>query len=159
MKRSIILTAVFVVSIMATGVAPVSAATVDLEVSTDTPANVSATAATLNGTVDTLNGVGSANATFQYRDSNATVWSNSTAQTVSSTGSFNQTVDGLKANTTYEYRAVVQNSTNTANGNVVSFTTPDPIGAAFNAISVGGLPGEVVLFLAGLALIALDEMG
>lgn len=159
MKRSVILATVVVVSFMAAGVAPVSATTVDLEVSTQTPTNVSASAATLNGSVETLNGVDSTEVAFQYRESNGSLWSDTAAQNVSSVGSFNQAIEGLEANATYEFRAVIQNGTNTANGSVVSFTTPDPIGAAFNAISVGGLPGEVVLLLAGLALIALGEVG
>ena len=80
--------------------------------------NVTATGATLNGTVD-----GPASVYFEYGTS-PTYGLTTTTQTVSGAGPVTATVSGLTAETTYHYRMVV----NVTPQNDVTFTTaPNPL--------------------------------
>ena len=98
---------------------PVASAT------TGAPTNVTATSATLNGTVNP-NG-SSTTVYFQYGTS--TAYGSQTANQVL-TGSTSQSVmanvSGLTTGTTYHYRIVATNAGGTSTGNDVTFTTAAP---------------------------------
>jgi len=98
--------------------------------------NVSATSATLNGTVNP-NGLSTA-VKFQY--GTTTSYGNEIAATPSSVSgtnavSINAQLTGLSSNTTYHYRVVAANSADTTNGADQLFTTSNRPPVVANAIS------------------------
>ncbi len=95
-------------------------------VSTGSASGVTATGATLNGSLDDLGGASSADVAFEYRQVGASTWSSTATQTLSSTGTFSDSVSGLAENTDYEFRAVASASDgDTDTGTAVTFTTSD----------------------------------
>ena len=93
-------------------------------VSTDSATEVAGDSATLNGTLDDLDGASSADVYFEYRETGASSWTTTSTRTLSSTGSFSQSVSGLDTGTEYEYRAVGSaGDGDTDTGGTVTFTT------------------------------------
>ena len=94
-----------------------------VSVSTDAPNDVTDSSATLNGTLNDLDGADSADVYFEWGPS-GDLSNTTTAQALSSTGSFSESVSGLDSDTEYEYRAVVEASDgDTGTGGTVAFTT------------------------------------
>ena len=94
-----------------------------LSVTTDPATEVTDNSATLNGSLDDLDGAGSADVYFEWGPS-GDLSNTTTAQTLSSTGSFSEEVSNLDSDTDYEYRAVADASDgDSATGGTVSFTT------------------------------------
>lgn len=91
-------------------------------VSTESATEIAPDAATLNGSLDDLGSVSSADCYFEYRESNASSWNATAAKTITSPMTFSETISGLASGTDYEFRAVATAST-TATGRNVSFTT------------------------------------
>ena len=109
-------------------------------VTTSAASGVTATAATLNGTV---NPEGAA-ATYQFQYGTSTSYGSVTPASPASAGSGSSAVaestslSGLSASTTYDYRLMATNATGTTDGGNQTFTTPAASsGTAFTA--VGGL--------------------
>jgi subtilisin family serine protease len=93
-------------------------------VSTGTTSNVGETSATLQGSLDNLDGASSADVYFEWRESGASSWNTTSTQTLSATGSFSATISGLTKGTGYEYRAVGNASDGDSNtGSTATFTT------------------------------------
>ncbi len=94
-------------------------------VTTSAATNVTATTATLNGTVN-ANGL-STSAWFQYGLSSGTYTGTTTTQAVSgsSTTSVGIAVSGLTAGKGYYYRIAASSSAGTSYGSELSFSTPD----------------------------------
>ena len=109
-------------------------------VTTSAASGVTATTATLNGTV---NPEGAAT-TYQFQYGTSTGYGSVTPASPASAGAGSSAVaesaglSGLSAGTTYDYRLVATNATGTTDGGNQTFTTPAASsGAAFTA--VGGL--------------------
>jgi hypothetical protein len=110
-------------------------------VTTSAASGVTATTATLNGTV---NPEGAAT-TYQFQYGTSTSYGSVTPTSPASAGSGSSAVSesaglsGLSASTTYDYRLVATNATSTTDGGNQTFTTPatSSSGNAFTA--VGGL--------------------
>ena len=83
--------------------------------------DVSASTATLNGSLDSIGDYSSLEAFFEYGKS-ASYGSTTSKQTLFSTGGFSETLS-LEFNQTYHYRAVVKDGSTTWYGNDVSFQT------------------------------------
>jgi subtilisin family serine protease len=93
-------------------------------VSTGTTSNVGENSATLQGSLEDLDGAGSADVYFQWRETGASSWNTTATQTLSSTGGFSANVSGLSKGTGYEYRAVGDASDGDSNtGSTATFTT------------------------------------
>ncbi len=94
-------------------------------VTTNAATNVTATSATLNGTVN-ANGL-STSAWFQYGLSAGTYTGTTTTQSVSGSGNttVNIAVSGLSSGKTYYYRIAASSSAGTSYGSELSFSTPD----------------------------------
>ena len=92
-------------------------------VTTGDATDVTKTAATLDGTLQDLDGADSVDVYFEWGPGGDL--SNTTAtRTLSSTGSFDATVDGLSEGTEYGFRAVAESSDgSTDTGPTVAFTT------------------------------------
>jgi lysophospholipase L1-like esterase/phosphodiesterase/alkaline phosphatase D-like protein len=96
-------------------------------VATASADNLSATAATLHGTVNP-NGLTVSNAHFEYGTDQNLVGASSTANQSVGSGLTDQPVSaylpGLTAGTTYYFRVVAGNSVDTSSGLILSFTLP-----------------------------------
>jgi len=93
-------------------------------ITSESPTNVTASSATLNGTLDDLGRASSADCYFEWRQVGTSSWTATTKQTLSSPGSFSVEVASLSGSTEYESRAAVQASDGDIDtGNAVSFTT------------------------------------
>ncbi len=104
------------ISFTTSGVAPTA--------STDAASGVSATGATLNGTVNANNDSTTVN--FEYGLTNSygsTVAADQSPVTGMANTSVSKAITGLSPNTTYHYRAVGVNGTGTTNGNDQTFIT------------------------------------
>ncbi len=75
-------------------------------ISTNSPTNVDGSSATLNGSLDDLDGASSADVYFEWRETGAASWNTTSVQTLSATGSFSETLTGLTSGAEYEFRAV-----------------------------------------------------
>ncbi|MDF9745654.1 hypothetical protein [Natrinema salsiterrestre] len=96
-------------------------------VATGSPADVSATTATLTGQLDSLGRASSARVGFEYRAASAGSWTATDGQTVSDPGSFDAEIADLSSETDYEFRAVVEASDgDTDTGAVATFTSGGP---------------------------------
>jgi surface glycoprotein (TIGR04207 family) len=98
-------------------------------VSTNSPSNVQATSATLEGSLDSLGGASSADVYFIYweqgnKDSTKTF---TAKQTLSSTGSFSESISGLEEDTTYVYQAVAETDSASDLGSETSFTSDNVV--------------------------------
>ncbi|MFB6207140.1 MAG: fibronectin type III domain-containing protein [Haloglomus sp.] len=95
-----------------------------LTVSTTDTTDVTSTSATLNGSLDDLDGASSADCYFEWRQEGASSWNTTAKQTLSSTGAFSIDVTGLEDGVGYEYRSVAEASNGDVDeGATVSFTT------------------------------------
>lgn len=95
-------------------------------VSTAEATNVTESAATLNGSLDDLDGASSADCYFRWRRIGADTWNTTATQTLSAIDSFSEDVTGLEDGVDYEYTAVAEASDgDTDTGTTVSFSTPD----------------------------------
>ncbi|MEF8784139.1 MAG: S8 family serine peptidase [Haloarculaceae archaeon] len=93
-------------------------------VTTESASNVTATSATLNGSLDDMGNASSIDCYFEYRESGTSTWSTTSTQTLSATGSVSQDISGLSSGTDYEYRTVADASDgDTATGSAVTFST------------------------------------
>lgn len=93
-------------------------------ITSESPTNVTASSATLNGSLDDLGSASSADCYFEWRQVGTSSWTATTKQTFSSPESFSVEVASLSGSTDYEYRATARASDgNTDTGNTVSFTT------------------------------------
>jgi hypothetical protein len=93
-----------------------------LAVSTKPNTATSATAVTLNGSLDSLESGEAATVSFEY--GSAAVDDNETSgQSLSSTGDFSKEVTGLAADTQYEYRVKGVEGSDTDLGQIQTFTT------------------------------------
>lgn len=109
-------------------------------VSTDGATSVGETSATLNGSLDELDGAASADVYFEWRQTGAPGWNATSTQTLSSTGSFSDSISGLASDTEYEYRAVGDASDGDSDtGSTVTFTTDSSSGGGGGG---GGDPPE-----------------
>ena len=93
-----------------------------LSVTTNAATSITATGATLNGTLNDLGTDPSVNVYFQY-GTTAAYGSSTIPQSMSAAGPFSASISGLMANTTYHFRAVAQGTT-TVYGADMTFTTP-----------------------------------
>jgi subtilisin len=99
-------------------------------VSTDSATNVDGSSATLNGSLDNLDGASSANVYFEWRETGASSWNTTSTQTLSMTGSFSDDVTGLTEGAEYEFRAVGEASDgDTDTGGTVTFTATNCVDA------------------------------
>lgn len=94
-----------------------------ITVTTDPETNVTQTGATLNGTLNSLGGLGSVDVFFEWRQQGAGTWNSTATQPQTSTGSFSATLTGLTEGTTYEYRAKVVGNGTTYDGTTELLTT------------------------------------
>jgi len=86
---------------------------------------ITATAATVSGTVTDLGAASSVTAFFEWRPATATEWKASSKRTLTATGSYSVDLSAPSSGTVYEYRAVVADGTGDgATGAVRQFTTP-----------------------------------
>jgi hypothetical protein len=97
-----------------------------LAVTTSAATNVTATSATLNGSLSSLGGSSSAQVSFQW--GLTTGYGNETAppQTMTATGAFSAPLSGLTPGTTYHFRAKAVAGSTTAYGADMTFTTTNP---------------------------------
>ncbi|UTF55022.1 thermonuclease family protein [Natronosalvus rutilus] len=94
----------------------------DLTVATDAATRVGDASATLNGTLEDLDGADWGEVSFEWGRAGDLV-NITKARLLEDTGSFSEDVDGLEAGAEYEYRAVVEsNHGYTAYGSVRAFT-------------------------------------
>lgn len=99
--------------------------TVAPTVTTSAATNVTATSATLNGSLTDLGSQSSVDVYFQYRKTGAGTWISTTKQSKTATGTFSANISSLDAATEYEFRAVVEwdSGAETAYGDVAYFET------------------------------------
>lgn len=90
--------------------------------------NVTADAATLEGSLRDLGGADGAAVGFQYREQGADAWTNTSIANRTATGTFARSIDGLAPGTTYEFRAgAIAFDGDTDAGEIATFITPtDP---------------------------------
>jgi len=87
--------------------------------------NIGETAATLNGSLEDLDGADSADCAFEYREAGTDEWVVTSAQTLTELGTVSADVDSLSAGATYEFRATASASDGaTDTGTTKQFTTP-----------------------------------
>jgi uncharacterized repeat protein (TIGR01451 family) len=91
------------------------------DVTTKNATNVDSNSATLNGRVDG-NGL-STHAWFEYGTSRSLGYSTSQTSYGSGSSNYDKGISGLMPNTTYYFRAVAENSEDTAYGSILSFYT------------------------------------
>ena len=91
------------------------------DVTTKNATNVDSNSATLNGRVDG-NGL-STRAWFEYGTSRSLGYSTSRTSYGSGSNNYDKEISGLMPNTTYYFRAVAENSEDTAYGSILSFYT------------------------------------
>ena len=96
---------------------------VSLEVSTIGSSEIDETSATLDGSLDELGGVTSADIYFEYREIESDHWTATSGETVSATGAFSDTVTDLTEETEYEFRAVAEADDAVVTGERLRFTT------------------------------------
>ena len=99
------------------------AGTVPVTVTTRAVTNVQATATTLTGRVDDLGSANSVDVAFEYRTSEANIWTRTLSQTTAAIGTVTQTVTELQANTEYVFRIVATANGTTYVGETESFMT------------------------------------
>ena len=92
-------------------------------VTTSAATGVSATGATLNGSLTSLGSASSVTVSFQYGTTTSYGSTASVSPARTATGSFSAAISGLSASTTYHFRAVATGD-GTVNGADMSFTTP-----------------------------------
>ncbi|WP_222919999.1 DUF1349 domain-containing protein [Natrinema sp. SYSU A 869] len=96
-------------------------------VATGSPTEITETAATLSGRLESLGRASSATVSFEYREAEADSWTVTSAQTRSTSGSFSDDITELSSEADYEFRAVVTASDDgTDTGAVATFTTGEP---------------------------------
>lgn len=99
------------------------AATVSVAVSTTGSSAVDETSATLDGTLDQLDGASSADVAFEWGVSGGGLPQTTSLETLSSTGSFTATLTGLTGGTDYEFRSVADADGTTDAGETLTLTT------------------------------------
>lgn len=128
----------------------------DLAATTDAVTDLEATTATLNGTLDARGAAIDVDVNFEYREAGTSDPFTTTAtQTLSQPGDFDEGITGLTDGTTYEYRALADNGSATAEGDLVEFTAGAtlPTMLTFAADNVGATAADFngELFLLGSA--------
>lgn len=78
----------------------------NLAISTGDATDVTDSGVMLSGELTTLDGVSSADVSFEYRQTEDTSWTATASQTLSSTGMYSIPIDGLVGDVEYEFRAV-----------------------------------------------------
>jgi len=96
-----------------------------LAVTTSAVSSITATGATLNGNLTSLDGQASAKVWFDYRVTGTVPWTSTTAATVSVTGAYSKAVTGLSLTTGYDVRAACSNTDDSGiqYGSTVTFAT------------------------------------
>ncbi len=103
---------------------PATIGDVDPTVTTGTAANVTASGATLHGSVENLGGADSADVGFDWRETGTSSWQHVSAGTLSTAAPFSADLTNLATDTDHEFRAVVSASDgDSAAGSSVGFTT------------------------------------
>ncbi|WP_254272276.1 hypothetical protein [Haloarcula marina] len=93
-------------------------------VTTDSASSVTASAATLNGSLDSLGNASSAECYFEWREADSSSWNTTAKQSLSSTGSFSADISNLTEGVSYAYRAVTDAvDGDAATGSTLSFST------------------------------------
>ncbi len=94
-------------------------------ITTSDASSITATTATLNGSIDVANAASSTIRGFAYGTSAtlSTVIATTTESGIFDSGAFTSAVSGLTGNTTYYVRAYASNATSTGYGTIKSFTT------------------------------------
>lgn len=112
-------------------------------VNTVVASNVTATAATLNGTLMSLGGASSANVNFEYGTTTA-YGSATPTQSLTAGGSFKNNITGLEPNTTYHFRSKAV-GINTAYGSDVIFKTPGLVPTITGISPSSGTTGDNII--------------
>jgi len=92
-------------------------------VTTGSATNVGLDSATLNGTLNSLEGNSSVDVYFDYKKASDSSFTSTSTQTLSSTGSFSESISNLSSATEYEYKAVATDGSTTWEGGLQTFTT------------------------------------
>src|SRR5665647_388885 len=93
------------------------------QVVTHTATSLTSTAATLNGSLDTMGTWATVSVSFQYGTASGTYTTETTSVAKAATGAFSAATSGLAPGTTYYFRAKAAGEA-TAYGEELSFTTP-----------------------------------
>ncbi|WP_418284691.1 S8 family serine peptidase [Halorubrum sp. DTA46] len=99
------------------------AVTVTVDVSTTGSVAVDETSATLEGTLDVLDGASSAEVAFEWGVSGEGLPETTTPETLSATGTFDATLSDLAGGTDYEFRAVADADGTTDAGETLTLTS------------------------------------
>ncbi|MFC7224201.1 hypothetical protein ACFQKF_13855 [Halalkalicoccus sp. GCM10025322] len=94
-----------------------------LSVTTDAATNITASSATLNGTVTDLGSADAVDVYFEIREFESSTWSTTETQRLTATGSFSEPVEDLSSETRYEYRVLAESDGDSDTGETVDFTT------------------------------------
>ena len=106
----------------------VSVATGVPVVSVGEATDVSATSATLHGSLSDLGEAGSAEVYFEYREADADSWVTTSVETLTATGSFSAAATDLAPQQGYEYRAVADTADgDSATSGTRTFETPSVV--------------------------------
>ena len=92
-------------------------------VSTGNATDVTATSATLNGTLDEFSVATSADVWFEWRAVGATTWNSTPVQNRTATGAFSAPISGLTSTTDYEFRAQASTTNASSTGATNTFVT------------------------------------
>lgn len=127
-----------------------------LAVTTNAVTDLESTTATLNGTLDARGAAIDVDVNFEYREAGTSnAFTTTATQTLSQPDDFSQGISGLTDGTTYEYRALGDNGSATADGELVEFTAGAtlPTLLTFDADGVGATAADFngELFLLGSA--------
>ncbi|MFW6141973.1 MAG: InlB B-repeat-containing protein [Candidatus Saliniplasma sp.] len=94
-----------------------------LNIETDIVSSITSSSASLTGEINDMADESSVDAYFDYRKNGTDSWSSTSSQSISSTGEFSIDVSGLDRWTEYEYKAIVDNGTDTTEGSIKTFRT------------------------------------
>lgn len=92
-------------------------------VTTEPPADVTSTSATLRGELVDADGADTVSVSFSWREAGAQTWESTVSQHLDSAGSFSESLEGLSSETDYEVRAVADAGDGAVYGDSLAFTT------------------------------------